>query len=155
MTVEQPAPVVRQLRLVVEAADHEAAVAFFRDALGLTEEAAYSGEGDARVVILDAGRATLEIANPAQKRMIDEVEVGRQVAPRIRVAFEVDDAEATTARLVAAGANEIAPPTRTPWQSLNSRLDAPADLQITVFQELRTPDERAAMEGFGTARDDD
>ena len=92
MAADSPAPVVRQLRLVVEAADHEAAVAFFRDALGLPEEAAFSGDGDARVVILDAGRATLEIANPAQKRMIDEVEAGRQVAPRIRVAFEVDDA---------------------------------------------------------------
>ncbi|TNH29980.1 VOC family protein [Micromonospora orduensis] len=141
MPVEQPVPVVRQLRLVVEAVDHDAAVAFFRDALGLREEAAFSGEGDARVVILDAGRATLEIANPAQKRMIDEVEVRRQVAPRIRVAFEVDDAEATTARLVAAGASEVAPPTRTPWQSLNSRLDAPADLHITVFEELATPDD--------------
>ncbi|MGC5285178.1 VOC family protein [Micromonospora sp. DT231] len=147
MAAEHPAPVVRQLRLVVEAADHEAAVAFFRDALGLPEEAAFTGDGDARVVILDAGRATLEIANPAQKRMIDEVEVGRQVAPRIRVAFEVDDARATTARLVAAGASEIAPPTRTPWQSLNSRLDAPADLQITVFQELGTPQERTVDPG--------
>ncbi|MEV4499794.1 VOC family protein [Micromonospora arborensis] len=153
MVDDSPAPVVRQLRLVVEAADHEAAVAFFRDALGLPEEAAFSGDGDARVVILDAGRATLEIANPAQKRMIDEVEVGRQVAPRIRVAFEVDDARATTARLVAAGANEIAPPTRTPWQSLNSRLDAPADLQITVFQELRTPDELAGSDGAHPGRD--
>lgn len=149
MVADSPVPVVRQLRLVVEAADYEAAVAFYRDALGLPEEAAFSGDGDAEVMILDAGRATLEIANPAQKRMIDEVEVGRQVAPRIRVAFEVDDAEATTARLVAAGASEIAPPTRTPWQSLNSRLDAPADLQITVFEELRTPDERAGTDGLG------
>ncbi|WCN84232.1 VOC family protein [Micromonospora sp. LH3U1] len=156
MVTDSPAPVVRQLRLVVEAEDHEAAVAFFRDALGLPEEAAFSGDGDARVVILDAGRATLEIANPAQKRMIDEVEVGRQVAPRIRVAFEVDDAAATTARLVAAGASEIAPPTRTPWQSLNSRLDAPAGLQITVFEELRTPDERAGgADRSGAGRDDE
>lgn len=126
-------PAVRQLRLVVEAEDYAAAVAFFRDALGLPEQAAFSGEGDARVVILDAGRATLEIANPAQKRMIDELEVGRQVAPRIRVAFEVDDSRAATDRLVAAGATEIAPPTVTPWHSLNSRLDAPAGLQITLF----------------------
>ncbi|MDG4809784.1 VOC family protein [Micromonospora sp. WMMD1120] len=136
MVAEPPVPVVRQLRLVVEADDHEAAVAFFRDALGLPEEAEFVSDGDARVMILQAGRATLELANPAQKRLIDEVEVGRQVAPRIRVAFEVDDAEATTARLVAAGASEVAPPTRTPWDSLNSRLDAPAGLHITVFQEL-------------------
>ena len=127
---------VRQLRLVVEAEDFAAAVAFYRDVLGLPEQEAYEGDGGARVVILDAGRATLEIANPEQKRMIDEVEVGRPVAPRIRVAFEVDDAIARTAEAVAAGAEEVAPPTRTPWESLNSRLEAPAGLQITLFQEL-------------------
>ncbi|WP_030440469.1 VOC family protein [Actinoplanes subtropicus] len=127
---------VRQLRLVVEAEDFAAAVAFYRDVLGLPEQAAFAGDGDAQVVILDAGRATLEIANPAQKRMIDEVEVGRPVAPRIRVAFEVDDAVARTAEATAGGAEELAPPTRTPWNSLNSRLEAPAGLQITLFQEL-------------------
>ncbi|MEU8264643.1 VOC family protein [Micromonospora sp. NPDC048999] len=143
-------PTVRQLRLVVEADDYEAAVVFFRDVLGLPEQAAYSGDDDARVVILEAGRATLELANPAQKRMIDEVEVGRQVAPRLRVAFEVDDSRAVTERLVAAGATEVAPPTVTPWHSLNARLDAPAGLHVTVFQELRTPEGRATLDGFGT-----
>jgi catechol 2,3-dioxygenase-like lactoylglutathione lyase family enzyme len=146
-------PAVRQLRLVVEADDYDAAVAFFRDALGLPEQAAFSGGDGARVVILEAGRATLEIANPAQKRMIDEVEVGRQVAPRIRVAFEVDDGRAVTDRLVAAGAAQVASPTVTPWQSLNSRLDVPAGLHITVFQELRSLDERTTLDGFGTDRD--
>ena len=129
-------PAVRQLRLVVEATDYEEAVAFYRDALGLTEQAAFEGEGDARVVILDAGRATLEIANPAQVRMIDEVEVGRRVSPHVRVAFEVDDAVVTSRALVDAGAEELAPPTTTPWRSLNARLSAPAGLQITVFEEL-------------------
>ncbi|MGW9194014.1 VOC family protein [Micromonospora chersina] len=142
-------PTVRQLRLVVEAEDYDAAVAFFRDALGLPEQAAYSGGDGARVVILEAGRATLELANPAQKRLIDEVEVGRQVAPRLRVAFEVDDSRAATERLVAAGATEVAPPTVTPWQSLNARLDGPAGLHLTVFQELRGPEEREALDGFG------
>ena len=129
-------PAVRQLRLVVEATDYEEAVAFYRDVLGLTEQAAFEGAGDARVVILDAGRATLEIANPAQVRMIDEVEVGRRISPHLRVAFEVDDAAATSRALVDAGADELAPPTRTPWRSLNARLQAPAGLQITVFEEL-------------------
>jgi catechol 2,3-dioxygenase-like lactoylglutathione lyase family enzyme len=127
------------MRLVVEAEDFDAAVRFYRDVLGLPEEAAFEGEGDARVMILDAGRATLEIANPAQKRMIDEVEVGRQVAPRMRVAFEVLDSVAKTDELVAAGAALIASPRETPWRSLNSRLAAPAGLQITLFQELDPP----------------
>lgn len=127
---------VRQLRIVVEAEDYDEALAFFRDALGLEEQESYAGDGGALVSILDAGRATLEIANPAQKAMIDQVEVGRPVAPRIRLAFEVEDSEAVTSDLVDAGADLIAPPTRTPWNSLNARLAAPAGLQLTVFQEL-------------------
>ena len=132
-------PAVRQLRIVVEVEDYDAAVVFLRDALGLHEEAAFSGGGDERVSIFNAGRATVELANPAHRRYIDEVEVGRQVAPRFRLAFEVDDARAATRRLIDAGAVEVAPPTRTPWDSLNSRLDAPGDLHITLFEELARP----------------
>ncbi|WP_240641222.1 VOC family protein [Nocardioides ferulae] len=141
---------VLQLRLVVEADDYEQAVIFYRDVLGLPEQAAFEGEGDARVTILEAGRATLELANPAQRRMIDDVEVGHPTEGRIRVAFEVTDAEGGTRRLVDAGARLVAPPTVTPWQSLNSRLDAPAGLPITLFQELAPLEQREAMDGFGT-----
>jgi hypothetical protein len=89
------------------------------------------------VAILEAGRATLELANPAQKRMIDEVEVGRAgVAPKYRVAFEVRDTAAVADDLVDAGAELIAAPIETPWRSLNARLAAPAGVQITIFQEL-------------------
>jgi catechol 2,3-dioxygenase-like lactoylglutathione lyase family enzyme len=129
-------PPVRQLRLVVEAEDFDAAVAFYRDALGLPVELDLAGEDGEHVVILDAGRATLELSNPAQVAMIDAVEVGRRVAPRLRVAFEVADATAATDALVDAGAELVAPPTETPWRSLNSRLEAPAGLQLTLFEEL-------------------
>jgi hypothetical protein len=37
---------------------------------------------------------------------------------------------------VEGGAELIAPPTVTPWNSLNARLAGPADVQLTVFQEL-------------------
>ena len=127
-------PGVRQLRLVVEAEDFDSAVAFYRDELGLPVELDLEGDDGEHVVILDAGRVTLELSNPAQVAMIDDVEVGRRVAPRLRVAFEVDDAAATVDRLTA-GADVLAPPTRTPWNSLNARLKPPADLQITVFEE--------------------
>jgi predicted enzyme related to lactoylglutathione lyase len=127
---------VLQMRLVVEATDYDAAVRFYRDVLGLREELAIAGPDGARVTILDAGRATLELANPAQKRYIDEVEVGRQVAPRMRLAFEVTDADEASRRLVDAGAELIAAPRETPWRSLNARLDAPAGVQLTLFQEL-------------------
>jgi uncharacterized integral membrane protein (TIGR00697 family) len=131
------APAVRQLRLVVAVPDYDDAVRFYRDELGLAQEEQYDAEGGARVMILNAGRATLELSNPAQIDYIDTVETGRTgVSPKYRVAFEVDDCAAATPRLTAAGAELIAPPTRTPWSSLNARLQGPADVQLTLFTEL-------------------
>jgi predicted enzyme related to lactoylglutathione lyase len=94
------------------------------------------GPDGARVLILQAGRATLELSNRAQVSLIDEVEVGRPISPALRVAFEVSDVEAATAAAAGAGATVLAPPTRTPWQSRNARLAAPAGLQLTLFEEL-------------------
>jgi catechol 2,3-dioxygenase-like lactoylglutathione lyase family enzyme len=125
-----------QLRLVVEAEAFEDALRFYRDGLGLEEEFDIDGEDGARVVALQVGRATLELVNPAQRRLIDRLEVGRDVSRSIRVAFEVTDVRSATDTLVAEGAALIAGPTATPWQSLNSRLEAPAGLQITLFEEL-------------------
>ena len=128
-------PAVRELRLVVTAEDYDEALRFYRDVLGLPERAAFSSP-DGRVTILEAGRATLELTDPNHAAFIDEVEVGRRVAGHIRVAFEVDDSTATTTRLSEAGAEVIAEPTRTPWNSLNARLEAPGSLQLTLFTEL-------------------
>lgn len=124
------------MRLVVEAPDYEEAVAFYRDILGAAEELVVEGASGERVTILDVGRATLEISNPEQVAMIDQVEVGRRVAPRLRVAFEVADADEVTRELLDGGADLVAEPVITPWQSLNARLEAPAGLQLTVFQEM-------------------
>ncbi|WP_258952084.1 VOC family protein [Lentzea californiensis] len=126
---------VRELRLVVTADDYDEALRFYRDVLGLEQRAAFTSDGG-RVTILEAGRATLEITDPPHAAFIDEVEVGRRVAGHVRVAFEVDDSAAATRALEAAGAEVIAEPTRTPWNSLNARLQAPAGLQLTLFQEL-------------------
>ncbi|MFC9127454.1 VOC family protein [Streptomyces sp. NPDC057099] len=128
-------PAVRELRLVVTADDYDAALHFYRDVLGLAEKGAFASEGG-RVTILDAGRATLELTDPNHAAFIDEVEVGRRVAGHVRVAFQVDDSVAVTAKLAAAGAEVVAEPTRTPWNSLNSRLEAPGALQLTLFTEL-------------------
>jgi len=123
---------VGELRLVVTATDYAAALHFYRDVLGLREQESYEANGG-HVVILDAGRATLEINDPPYAAYIDDEEVGSRVAGRIRVAFEVPDTRAATADAVAAGAELIAEPTLTPWDTLNSRLAGPADLQLTLF----------------------
>ncbi|MEO6511990.1 MAG: VOC family protein [Nocardioides sp.] len=133
MSVKQP---VKQLRLVVHAENYEEALRFFRDVIGMPEQEAYAGKGGAQVTILDAGRATLEIANSAQADMIDDVEVGRRVAGHFRVALEVEDCVAASQQAAAGGAVPVAPQTRTPWNSLNARFDAPGEVHLTLFQEL-------------------
>ena len=125
---------VHQLRLVVTTDDYDDALRFYRDVVGLRELGAFASE-DGRVTILEAGRATLELTDPRHAAFIDEVEVGSRVAGHIRVALQVDDATEATRRLEAAGAEVLAEPTRTPWGSLNARLDAPAGLQLTLFEE--------------------
>lgn len=127
---------VAQLRVCVTAEDFETALRFYRDVLGLPVRESYEERG--RVVILDAGRATLELLDPEHAEFVDEVEVGGRVAGHIRIALEVDDTPATTRRLADAGAVVVAEPTRTPWGSLNARLEAPAGLQLTLFSEPST-----------------
>ena len=126
---------VFELRLAVTVSDLDQALAFYRDTLGMPESEVYQ-DGEARVHILQAGRATLELFNQAQADLVDRLEVGRRVAPPIRVALEVADTAGTTRRLVDAGATLVAEPVVTPWQHLNARLDAPGDLQLTLFEVL-------------------
>ena len=126
-------PSVLELRLVVTTDDFENALRFYRDSLGMPELPAVASAG-ARVAILDAGRATLELADPKTADFIDEVEVGNRVAGPIRVALEVKDTAGMTKRLVLAGAKVLGEPKTTPFHSINTRLEGPAGLQLTLFQ---------------------
>ncbi len=133
----QPSGEVRQLRVVARAEDFEAALAFYRDVVGMPQAEAYEAEGGARVAILDAGRATLELSNPAQVDFIDRVETdGDAPSEAIRLAFEVGDTPAAVARSTDGGAVLEASARETPWRSVNARLRGPAGLQLTLFQEL-------------------
>jgi lactoylglutathione lyase len=123
---------VSQLRVVLTVDDYDRALAFYRDALGLAVEADFSSP-DGRVTLLQAGRATIEIADANQAEFIDRVEVGRRVAGPVRLAFEVDDSASTAARLEAAGATLIAGPVVTPWGDRNARLDPADGVQLTLF----------------------
>jgi predicted enzyme related to lactoylglutathione lyase len=126
---------IRELRLVVTTDDYDEAVAFYRDALEMPTSAEYLSEEQGRVVILEAGVATLEIGDVPHGEYVDQVEVGRRVAGHLRVALRVDDATTATDAAADAGAEVVAAPTVTPWRSLNARLEAPGGLQVTLYQD--------------------
>jgi catechol 2,3-dioxygenase-like lactoylglutathione lyase family enzyme len=126
---------ITELRLVLTVKDYDLATAFFRDALGLKQLAVWQNDGG-HVVLLDAGRATLEIADEAQAEAIDRIEVGRRVAGPVRVAFQTPDSASLAKTLAAAGASIIAGPVVTPWRDRNVRLEGPEGIQLTLFTPL-------------------
>jgi lactoylglutathione lyase len=126
---------VRELRLALTVDRYQEAVAFYRDVLGLPVLEAFEGPGGGGVV-LDAGRATLELLSVGQAELVDQVEVGARVAGPVRVALEVADSAGLARRLVAGGAEALADPVVTPWRHRNVRLRAPDGTQLTLFSVL-------------------
>jgi len=123
---------VTELRVALMVQDFDQAVAFYRDALGLAQIADWSSE-TGRVVVLEAGRATLELFDRAQAESVDAIEAGRRVSGTIRFAVQVADSAGLAERLVAAGAERVGPPVVTPWGDRNARVQAPDGMQLTLF----------------------
>ena len=123
---------VAELRIALTVDDFDRALAFYRDTLGLAQRDMWVSEG-ARGVLLEAGRATLELFDEGQAAMVDDIEVGRRVAGAVRLAFEVPDSRAAADALEAAGATRLGDPVETPWLDVNVRLEAPDGMQLTLF----------------------
>jgi catechol 2,3-dioxygenase-like lactoylglutathione lyase family enzyme len=123
---------VQEFRITLTVDDFDAAVRLYRDALGLPEIADWSSD-QGRVLLLDAGRATLELFDEAQAAMVDDLEVGRRVSGKVRFALRVSDADATAATLTGAGATGVAAAVDTPWGDRNARVAAPDGMQLTLF----------------------
>src|SRR4029078_2212461 len=103
-----------EMRVVLTVADFGQAVAFYRDALGFEQIADWSGE-DGRVILLEAGKATIELFDEHHAESAARLEAARRVSGPVRLAFEVTDLDSTTERLVAAGAESMAAPVVPPW----------------------------------------
>ena len=125
---------VTELRVAMTVSDFDRAVAFYRDAMGLPQIADWTSE-DGRVVLLEAGRATLELLDGPQAEFVDRIEAGRRVAGAVRLALAVSDVDAVSARLVDGGAEQMAPIAMTPWGDRNARLRSPDGMQLTLFAD--------------------
>lgn len=122
------------LRVVLTVDDFDGAVSFYRDALGLEQLADWSDD-DGRVILLDAGHATLELFDEQQAASVDRIEAGSRVSRPVRLALEVDDLDGIAQRLLAAGARAEAEPVVPPWGGRNARLRTPDGMQLTLFSE--------------------
>ncbi len=124
---------VLELRVALTAADYDRIVAIYSEGLGV-EPAALWTTAHSRAMLLEMGRATLEIFDEGHAAEVDRIEVGARVSGPIRFALQVPDVEAAANRLIAKGAVLVHEAVTTPWGDTNIRLRAPDGMQITLFQ---------------------
>lgn len=123
---------VKELRVALTVLEFDQAVAFYRDTLGLRQLEDWS-TAEGRVVLLEAGRATIELLDEAQSTQVDRIEAGSRVSGTVRLALEVSDSETTAERLIEAGGVAVGPPVTTPWGDRNARVRSPEGIQLTLF----------------------
>lgn len=128
-----PTPPVLELRVALTTADYQRLVDFYCTGLGLDPAAIWQNDGG-QAMMLELGRATLELFDERQAEVIDDLEVGARVSGPVRFALQVPDVHAAVERLVAHGATLVHEPVRTPWGDLNARLADPDGMQVTLFQ---------------------
>jgi len=124
---------VFELRVALTTSDYERLTRFYCEGLGL-EPAAIWNNGLGKALMLEMGKATLELFDEAQAETIDQLEAGGRVSGQIRFALQVPDLKAAMERLLSHGATLVHPPVITPWGDYNVRLQDPDGMQITLFQ---------------------
>jgi lactoylglutathione lyase len=126
-------PPVLELRVALTTNDYERLVRFYSKGLGLEPADIWNNDGG-KALILDMGKATLELFDERQAEVIDQLEVGQRVSGQIRFALQVPDLHAAIERLLAHGATLVHKPVTTPWGDYNARLQDPDGMQVTLFQ---------------------
>jgi lactoylglutathione lyase len=126
-------PPILELRVALTTSDYERLVKFYCAGLGLEPDALWNNDGG-KALILDMGKATLELFDERQAEVIDQLEAGRRISGRMRFALQVPDLKAAMERLMAHGATLVHEPVRTPWGDYNVRLQDPDGMQVTLFQ---------------------
>ncbi len=133
MSTPNPNQPVFELRVAVTTSDYDRLTKFYTEGLGL-EPAAIWNNAEGKALVLDMGKATLELFDEAQAEIIDQIEAEQRISGQIRFALQVPDLKAAMERLLAHGATLIHPPIITPWGDYNVRLQDPDGMQITLFQ---------------------
>lgn len=126
----------RELRFAFIFDDYEAALHLFRDVFGLEILKDLDHQGG-RGVILRAPSATLELFDREHGRLVDDVEAGRPLDDRARIAINIDDLDKASRAVGSAGAAPVADSVDTPWGDRNRRFRTNDGLQLTLFQSPR------------------
>jgi catechol 2,3-dioxygenase-like lactoylglutathione lyase family enzyme len=126
-------PPVMELRVALTTQAFDRLASFYRVGLGM-EPAHVWPEDQGRALVLDMGKATLEVFDEKQAQTVDQIEVGRRISGQIRFALQVPDLDAAIKRLQAHGATLVHGPVVAPWGDKIVRFQDPDGMQITLYQ---------------------
>src|SRR5260221_168115 len=102
----------------------ERLASFYRAELGMEPSQVWPAD-QGRALVLDMGRATLEVFDEKQAQTVDQTEVGKRVSGQIRFALRVPDLDAAMKRLAAHGATVVHGPVVAPWGDKMARYQDP------------------------------
>ncbi|HZC06337.1 MAG TPA: SDR family NAD(P)-dependent oxidoreductase [Ktedonobacterales bacterium] len=128
---------VKELRVALTVDDFDAALALYRDGLGLPTLKDWTNEATGRSIVLGAGAATIELLDHADAAYTDAVEAAGQSSGPVRLAIEVANVDEVSARLRSHGAKSLGDPVHTSWGNYTQRLRAPDGTHLSLYQ----PDE--------------
>jgi methylmalonyl-CoA/ethylmalonyl-CoA epimerase len=124
---------VKELRIILTVENLDEIIAFYRDTVGLKTSKEWDEE-TGKGIILEAGRASLELIDKKHAARIDEIEVGQRVAGPVRLALNVGSEIQKTAQLMQEqGAKKLAEVKQAPWSKV-IRMEDPAGMQFTLFE---------------------
>jgi predicted enzyme related to lactoylglutathione lyase len=124
---------VKELRLILTVENLDEVIKFYQQTLGLEVSKEWH-EATGSGIILDAGRASLELIDKKHAHTIDEIEVGKRVAGPVRIALNIGESiEEAGKFLEASGAVKISEVKQAPWSKVQ-RMQDPVGMQFTLFE---------------------
>jgi methylmalonyl-CoA/ethylmalonyl-CoA epimerase len=133
MTDSPTSSPVIELRVALTTKDFDRLSDFYRQGLGLEPSQEWP-QDQGRSLVLDLGRATLEVFDEQQAATVDQLEVGRRLSGNVRFALQVPDLDAAIERLVTHGATLVHTPVLTPWGDRSARFQDPDGMHVTLYE---------------------
>ena len=125
---------MKELRIILTVDNLEEMIEFYRDTMELKTSLSWDTQ-TGRGIILEAGKASLELIDSRHAEFIDKMEVGSRTSGPVRLAFNVgkDNILAASAKYISKGATKISEAKQAPWSKV-MRLQDPSGMQLTLFE---------------------
>src|SRR4051812_14333113 len=124
---------VKELRIILTVDNLNEIITFYRDVAGLRGFKEWDDDGG-QGIILEAGRASIELIDKKEAATIDQIEVGKRTAGPVRLALNIGgNIEQASEIFIEGGAIAQADVKQAPWSKVR-RLQDPAGMQFTLFE---------------------